>query len=163
MLLILPWLGKIWQSGHPTLNVDDRTAFSRLQRENVPQPEHMVSTLAESSFRAFSCLLNDGGISTFPNAILKSTEAKQDFNLCKTVIAVAQSPRLNLWELIMLYTLKILRDCVFLCFYIIALLVQQLPLIYMWGPNTYEGAFLNCAVLVLHLGLLPVTILFKGT
>lgn len=78
------------------------------------------------------------------------------------VIAVARSPKLNLQELITLCTLKIIRECVFLCFYIIVPFVQKLHLTHVWGPTTYEVAFLNYAVIVLPLGLTE-TILFKET
>lgn len=103
--------------------------MSRLQRQGkAPQSEHVISTLAEGLIRAFSPLLNGRRTSPFPYAILKIAERKQDFNFCKRVIAVARSPELNLLELITLCTLKIIRECVFLCFYIIAPFVQKLHL-----------------------------------
>lgn len=103
--------------------------MSRLQRQGkAPLSEHMVSTLAEGLYRAFSPLLSERRISPFPHAILTIAETKQDFNFCKRVIAVARSPKLNLQELITLCTLTIIRECVFLCFYIIVPFVQKLQL-----------------------------------
>lgn len=128
VLLTLPQLVKSWRSGHAISSVDDRAGI--LRERNVPQSQHMVSVLAEGLLRAFPNLQNEEQIRPFHQAILKITEAKQDFNFCRTVKAVAQSPKLNPWELIILCTLKILRDCIFLCIYMIAPLVQQLHLIH---------------------------------
>lgn len=75
----------------------------------------MVSTLAEDAFQAFLHLLNEEGVSPFPHAILKLPGQSKLLTL-QNSITVPQSPKLNLWKLITLYTLKISRDHVFLCF-----------------------------------------------
>lgn len=126
-----------------------KLVFSRLPWErHAPQSEHTVSTLAAGLLWDFPHLLSEGQTCPFPHAMVKITEAKQDFKFLKSLKAVAEILKLNLWELITLCTLKFLRDCVFLCIYIIASLVQQLHLILIWGPTTNKGVFLNIALFV---------------
>lgn len=48
----------------------------------------------------FLRLLSEGQTGPFCHAILKITETKQDVNLGRIVLAVAQSSKLNPWELI---------------------------------------------------------------